>query len=105
MPAPGQMLIFASGHYPILGTQMLYFLDPELNRRAEIPPPSDFFTIEDGVVLPQKPLDRTANVISKTESAPHEAPHQDDPGEAPTTETGSLSQAQHGFLEQLQLDL
>ena len=26
--APGQMLIFVSGHHPILGTQMLYFLDP-----------------------------------------------------------------------------
>jgi len=23
--APGQMLIFVSGHYPILGTQLLYF--------------------------------------------------------------------------------
>ena len=26
--APGQMLIFVSGTYPILGTQMLFFLDP-----------------------------------------------------------------------------
>ena len=39
--APGQMLIFVSGHYPILGTQMLYFLDPELTRRAAIEPPKD----------------------------------------------------------------
>lgn len=38
---PGQSLIFVSGHYPILGAQMLYFLDPELNRRAQIPPPTD----------------------------------------------------------------
>src|SRR5690242_16021206 len=37
--APGQMLIFVSGHFPILGTQMLYFADPELARRAAIPPP------------------------------------------------------------------
>ncbi len=37
---PGQSLVFVSGHYPILGTQMLYFLDPELNRRANVPPPS-----------------------------------------------------------------
>ena len=38
--APGQMLIFVSGHYPILGTQMLYFFDPILNERAQIAPPT-----------------------------------------------------------------
>lgn len=37
---PGDMLIFVSGHYPILGMQMLYFADPELARRAAIPPPA-----------------------------------------------------------------
>jgi len=36
---PGDMLIFVSGHFPILGMQMLYFADPELARRAAIPPP------------------------------------------------------------------
>ena len=40
--APGQMLIFVSGHFPILGTQMLYFLDPVLNARAALPPPAEF---------------------------------------------------------------
>jgi type IV secretion system protein VirD4 len=50
--APGQMLIFVSGHYPILGTQMLYFFDPILNERAKIPPPS---TSE-----PVGPVDRIA---------------------------------------------
>jgi hypothetical protein len=35
------MLIFVSGHYPILGMQMLYFADPELARRAAIPPPTE----------------------------------------------------------------
>jgi type IV secretion system protein VirD4 len=39
--APGQMLIFVSGHYPILGTQMLYFLDPALSARAKLPPPKE----------------------------------------------------------------
>ncbi|HEX7361412.1 MAG TPA: zincin-like metallopeptidase domain-containing protein [Bryobacteraceae bacterium] len=38
--APCDMLIFISGHFPILGMQMLYFFDPELRRRAEIPPPA-----------------------------------------------------------------
>jgi type IV secretion system protein VirD4 len=37
---PGDMLIFVSGHYPILGMQMLYFAHPELARRAAIPPPA-----------------------------------------------------------------
>ena len=36
---PGDMLIFVSGHFPILGMQMLYFADPELARRSAIPPP------------------------------------------------------------------
>jgi type IV secretion system protein VirD4 len=37
--APGDMLIFVSGQYPIYGTQMLYFKDPILKSRSEIPPP------------------------------------------------------------------
>src|SRR6201986_1372239 len=36
---PGDMLIFVSGHFPILGMQMLYFADPALARRSAIPPP------------------------------------------------------------------
>src|SRR5262249_14967685 len=39
--APGQMLIFVSGQYPILGTQILYFADPILSQRAQIPPPTN----------------------------------------------------------------
>src|SRR5208282_1152363 len=63
--APGQMLIFASGHHPILGTQMLYFLDPALNSRAELAPPTAFFTLEDGKPVPQHALNRTRNLTSK----------------------------------------
>jgi type IV secretion system protein VirD4 len=37
--APGQMLIFVAGSFPVLGTQMLFFLDPEFRRRNAIPPP------------------------------------------------------------------
>jgi len=65
--APGQMLIFVSGHHPILGTQMLYFLDPELTSRAALEPPTNFYTLEDGKPVPQSPLDRTRNRISKPE--------------------------------------
>ncbi len=67
--APGQMLIFVSGHHPILGSQMLYFLDPVLNGRAELPPPSKFLTLENGRPVPQLPLNRTRHVISKPELA------------------------------------
>jgi type IV secretion system protein VirD4 len=65
--APGQMLIFVSGHHPILGTQMLYFLDSVLNARAALPPPTKFFTLEDGKPVPQHALNRTRNVVSKPE--------------------------------------
>jgi type IV secretion system protein VirD4 len=34
---PGQMLIFVSGHHPIVGTQILYFLDPVLAARGITP--------------------------------------------------------------------
>src|ERR1039458_1950172 len=30
---PGLMLIFVAGHFPILGTQMLYFADPRSEER------------------------------------------------------------------------
>ena len=68
--APGQMLIFVSGNYPILGTQMLYFLDPVLTERASLKPPTRFFAIEDGRIMPQKPAGRTRNKISKPEPGP-----------------------------------
>src|SRR5205823_4919902 len=44
--APGQMLIFVSGHYPILGTQLLYFSDPVLSERAQIPPPTNLQSLD-----------------------------------------------------------
>jgi type IV secretion system protein VirD4 len=66
--APGQMLIFVSGHYPILGTQMLYFSDPVLSKRAKISPPTDFYSLEPGRIQPQPPIDRAPNVISRPET-------------------------------------
>jgi type IV secretion system protein VirD4 len=71
--APGQMLIFVSGHYPILGMQMLYFLDPVLNARAELPPPSELVTLECGKAYPQRPVELARHRISKPEFVPSEA--------------------------------
>ncbi len=87
--APGQMLIFVSGHYPILGTQMLYFLDPALAARAAIPPPTALLTLEDGQAEPQKPFSRTRHVVSKPEIE--------------TPDSDLDSEAAEGFLEELQL--
>jgi len=86
---PGQMLIFVSGNYPILGTQMLYFLDPVLNARAGVKPPNSFVTLEDGCVVPQKPVGRTRNKISKPEVAP--------------TNLERVSAAERGFSEEYHL--
>jgi type IV secretion system protein VirD4 len=72
--APGQMLVFVSGHHPILGTQMLYFLDPALNSRAELAPPTGFITLEDGKPVPQHTLNRTRNLVSKPECLPNDEP-------------------------------
>ncbi len=88
--APGDMLIFASGHYPILGTQMLYFFDPVLNARAGIPPPTRFLAIENGQVIQQRPLDRTVNKISQPEWLSPAGPE--------------LPVAERAFMEELELN-
>jgi len=75
---PGQMLIFVSGNYPILGTQMLYFLDPVLTARAVVRPPIEFLALEDGRPVQQRPIDRTRNRISKPEAAPHDSDPESD---------------------------
>ena len=88
--APGQMLIFVSGHFPILGTQILYFLDPVLRVRAELAAPSDFYQIEGGSVIRQRAISRTRNVISKPEVVP--------------PDTSDLTECEKGFLEEFQLE-
>ena len=89
--APGHMLIFVSGHYPIFGTQMLYFQDPVLSKRAELPPPADFYTLENGRPAPQRPADRTANIISKPEIVP-----------AVAGDSAPLTPMEKAFLEELE---
>jgi hypothetical protein len=83
---PGDMLIFASGHYPILGMQMLYSSDPILSARSALPPPLELHTLESGECIPQKPADRTPNVISRSETV--------DPEDG-------LSGLERGFIEEL----
>jgi type IV secretion system protein VirD4 len=87
--APGQMLIFVSGNYPILGTQLLYFLDPVLSARATMKPPTRFVALEDGRVVPQKPVGRTRNKIGKPETVP--------------AESERMSDADRGFVEEYHL--
>lgn len=85
--APGDMLIFVSGHFPILGMQMLYFFDPELQRRAAIAPPGSLQSLDGKTLVGQKPIDRTSNVISKPEIVVAEE---------------ATSHLEKGFLEELQ---
>ncbi|WP_155976388.1 type IV secretory system conjugative DNA transfer family protein [Novispirillum itersonii] len=57
---PGEVLTLLSGRYPIRGTQYLYFQDPELLERAQIPaPPAPPFK---PLALPkEEPHDHTAD--------------------------------------------
>jgi type IV secretory pathway TraG/TraD family ATPase VirD4 len=87
--SPGQMLIFVSGHYPILGTQMLYFLDPTLSARADVAAPTVFYQIESGEAVAQKAIDRTSNRISKPEVVP--------------PDTTPMTEGEKGFVEELEL--
>jgi len=73
--APGQMLIFVSGHHAILGTQMLYFLDPTFKIRSDIPPPATFISLKSGCIQPQTPVDRPRHLISPPETPPRDLSH------------------------------
>jgi type IV secretory pathway TraG/TraD family ATPase VirD4 len=65
---PGDMLIFVAGNRPIYGKQLLYFLDPELAKRAADKPPVSFTMIDsDGAVRAQSDIDKTPNVMSAPE--------------------------------------
>ena len=76
--APGHMVIFVSGHHPILGTQILYFSDPTLAKRAQIKPPTNFFSIEEkGAVVAQRAIDKTQHVISRPETVPDDTEAED----------------------------
>jgi type IV secretion system protein VirD4 len=76
--APGDMLIFVAGHYPIYGTQMLYFSDPVLRARAALAPPATLTTLINGQPVSQLPLERTPHVISRAETTDRAAAASDD---------------------------
>ena len=109
--APGDMLIFVSGHYPIYGTQMLYFFDPILRSRAEIPPPTKFYSIHDGGLSAQDPLpDLALRPKPASGSRPHRrlpasssGPGTDPPIEQPAPAPGSALRPSPGLLERLDL--
>jgi type IV secretion system protein VirD4 len=116
--APGDMLIFVSGHFPIYGTQILYFTDPVLAKRAILPPPKTFVAIEDHRTISQPPADRTANVISAAEPRTKDVSVQTSHerlspmeraflvGVGEQEDTAPAAQAvTGGFIEQLDLDL
>jgi type IV secretion system protein VirD4 len=111
--APGDMLIFVSGHYPIYGTQMLYFFDPILRSRAEIAPPTKFYSIHDGGLSPQDPLPDFAPRPKPT-SGPHPnrrlpassggGPGADSPIDQPAPPPGSALQRSPGLFDSLDLN-
>jgi type IV secretory pathway TraG/TraD family ATPase VirD4 len=111
--APGDMLIFVSGHYPIYGTQMLYFFDPILRSRAEIPPPTKFYSIHDGGLSPQDPLPDMAPRPKPT-SGPHQnrrrppssgsVPGTATPIEQPPLPSSATLHPPEGLLERLDLN-
>jgi type IV secretion system protein VirD4 len=90
--APGDMLIFVAGHYPIYGTQMLYFTDPVVRARAALAPPTKLITLVSGKPVPQLPLDRTLHFVSRPEIITA--------GEAPADNTFS-SPMEQAFHEEL----
>jgi type IV secretion system protein VirD4 len=113
--APGDMLIFVSGQYPIYGKQVLYFVDPEFAKRAAEAPPQVFCAIEEGKVRRQRPLERTANALSRPELLPAEdsaaagtngGGSGDDPSSFDADHSGPVITAplSRGFFEQLEMD-
>ena len=68
---------------------MLYFADPTLSARAVLAPPAKLYALENGERAPQKPADRTPNMISRSETIGPEY---------------GLSLLERGFIEELQKD-
>jgi type IV secretion system protein VirD4 len=106
--APGDMLIFVSGHRPIYGRQMLYFFDPILKSRAEIPPPGEFYCIRNGALIPQEPGVPNARRQPQPRPgsasvAPSSKRDADAPVESHHPATHDLQPAR-GFVERLQID-
>lgn len=84
--APGDMLIFVSGHPPIYGTQMLYFADPILRSRAEISPPTKLYSICNGGLSPQLALPEfTTRPNPGAEPKPRRRPPSSSSGSGPDT--------------------
>jgi type IV secretion system protein VirD4 len=100
--APGQMLVFVSGQHPILGTQLLYFSDPVLSRRAQIPPPANLHSLDaqhDSEPTPESPMETAfmEELEATTEMAFAEPDAQDAPSDPPRpSETNSHAQSSSG---------
>jgi len=73
--APGQMLIFVSGNYPILGIQMLYFFDPTFKMRSEILPPVKLVRLQSDRILAPGPVEPPENLLSPPETPPADLSH------------------------------
>ena len=104
----GDMLVFVSGHRPIYGRQMLYFFDPILKSRAQIPPPQQFYCIRNGALIPQEPFLRYAfrQPQPPQGSAPLTTNHNAD-ADAPVEPLSPKSQdlqPARGFVERLRID-
>ena len=104
----GDMLVFVSGHRPIYGRQMLYFFDPILESRAQIPPPQQFYCIRNGALIPQEPFLRYAfrQPQPPQASAPLNTNHNAD-ADAPVEPLSPKSQdlqPARGFVERLRID-
>jgi hypothetical protein len=111
--APGDMLIFVSGHYPIYGTQILYFFDPILRSRAEISPPTKFYSIHDGGLSPQDPLPDFAprpkptsgtRANRRLRASSGGGPGADSPIDQPAPPPGSALQRSPGLFDSLDLN-
>lgn len=66
--APGEMLIFVSGHPPVLGTQILYFMDPAFSQHVTCRPPLRLQAIEEGKAVDQRPLHLARHRTSRPEN-------------------------------------
>jgi hypothetical protein len=78
------MLIFVSGQHPILGTQMLYFLDPKLKAWSEMPAPSHLVSIQGEQIVPLIPALKANSSTNKS---------------TPQSEDAEMLQMEKAFIE------
>ena len=87
---PGKMLVLLAGCRPIYGTQILYFMDPEMKKRTELSAPTRFPTLTPPEPAKTEPLTPTTAGQQAVPAAPLARKGETPIAIAPTTQAVTI---------------